>query len=101
MSQDGMADAPGAQPGFSRRNFIKGVIAVYGRLLDKFLDRAWLAVPILLACILGLGFFFTHLPFTLIPRGDSGFIRGLFIAQEGTSPAQMRAFQTQVNLKIQ
>jgi aerobic-type carbon monoxide dehydrogenase small subunit (CoxS/CutS family) len=27
MSQDGMADAPGAQPGFSRRNFIKGVIA--------------------------------------------------------------------------
>src|SRR6187401_2136552 len=27
MSQDGMADAPGVQPGFSRRNFIKGVIA--------------------------------------------------------------------------
>src|SRR5262245_6072597 len=82
-------------------NFIKGVIATYGRLLDKFLDRAWLAVPILLACILGLWFFFTHLPFTLIPRGDSGFIRGLFIAQEGTSPAQMRAFQTQVNQRLQ
>lgn len=27
MSQDGMADAPGLQPGTSRRNFIKGVIA--------------------------------------------------------------------------
>jgi len=27
MSQDGMANAPGVQPGFSRRNFIKGVIA--------------------------------------------------------------------------
>ena len=27
MSQDGMADAPGLQPGHSRRNFIKGVIA--------------------------------------------------------------------------
>ena len=27
MSQDGMADAPGLQPGVSRRNFIKGVIA--------------------------------------------------------------------------
>jgi aerobic-type carbon monoxide dehydrogenase small subunit (CoxS/CutS family) len=27
MSQDGMADAPGVQPGVSRRNFIKGVIA--------------------------------------------------------------------------
>jgi aerobic-type carbon monoxide dehydrogenase small subunit (CoxS/CutS family) len=27
MSQDGMANAPGVQPDFSRRNFIKGVIA--------------------------------------------------------------------------
>src|SRR5258707_13557511 len=70
-------------------------------MLEKFLDRAWLAVPILLACILGLWFFFTHLPFTLLPPGDSGFIRGLFIAQEGSSPAQMRAFQAQVNQKIQ
>src|SRR5690349_7626026 len=76
-------------------NFIQGVIAAYGRMLDKFLDRAWLAVPILLACILGLWFFFTHLPFTLIPPGDSGFVRGIFIAQEGSSPAQMRAFQAQ------
>src|SRR6266568_4137337 len=82
-------------------NFIKRVIAAYGRVLDKFLDRAWLTVPILVACILGLWFFFTHLPFTLIPPGDSGFIRGLFIAQEGSSPAQMRAFQAQVNQKLQ
>src|SRR6266567_2122375 len=57
--------------------------------------------PLMCACILGLWFFFTHLPFTLLPPGDSGFIRGLFIAQEGTSPAQMRAFQAQVNQKIQ
>src|SRR6266699_2542639 len=82
-------------------DFIQRVIAAYGRMLDNFLDRAWLAVPILLACILGLWFFFTHLPFTLLPPGDSGFIRGLFIAQEGSSPAQMRAFQAQVNQKIQ
>src|SRR5712691_1274183 len=81
-------------------NFIQRVIAVYGRALDWFLDRAWLAVPILLACILGLWFFFAHLPFTLIPPGDSGFIRGVFIAQEGSSPAQMRAFQQQVNQKL-
>ena len=64
-------------------NFIKRVIAAYGRALDKFLDRAWLTVPILIVCILGLWFFFTHLPFTLLPPGDSGFIRGVFIAQEG------------------
>ena len=81
-------------------DFIKRVITAYGRLLDKFLDRAWLTVPILLACILGLWFFFTHLPFTLLPPGDSGFIRGVFIAQEGSSPTQMRAYQQEVNQKL-
>src|SRR6266516_1044923 len=82
-------------------NFIKRVIAAYGRVLDKFLDRAWLTVPILIVCILGLWFFFTHLPFTLIPPGDSGFIRVVFIAQEGSSPAQMREYQAEVNKKLQ
>src|SRR5438094_1133445 len=82
-------------------NFIKRVIDAYGRALDKFLDRAWLTIPILLVCILGLWFFFTHLPCTLIPPGDSGFIRGLFIAQEGSSPAQMRAYQAEVNKRLQ
>src|SRR5438552_376946 len=80
---------------------IQPVMAAYGRALDKFLDRAWLAVPILLACILGLWFFFTNLPFTLLPPGDSGFIRGVFISKEGSSPAQMRAYQAEVNKKIQ
>ena len=82
-------------------NFIQRVIAAYGRALDWFLNRAWLTVPILVACILGLWFFFTHLPFTLLPPGDSGFIRGLFIAKEGSSPAQMRSYQAEVNKKIQ
>src|SRR6266852_6104621 len=82
-------------------NFINRVIDAYGRALDRFLDRAWLTIPILLACILGLWFFFTHLPFTLLPPGDSGFARGVFIAQEGSSPEQMRAFQKLVNQKIE
>jgi HAE1 family hydrophobic/amphiphilic exporter-1 len=82
-------------------DFIQRVIAAYSRALDKFLDRAWLTIPILLACIIGLVFFFTHLPFTLLPVGDSGFARGVFITQEGASPEQMRAFQKQVNEKLQ
>ena len=95
------------QPGHKRSrmerwtgDFIKRVTAAYGRALDRFLDRAWLAGPILLICILGLWFFFSHLPFTLLPVGDSGSARGVFIAQEGTSPEQMRVFQKQVNEKI-
>ncbi len=82
-------------------DFIKRVIGWYSSALDKFLDRAYLTVPILLVCIIGLWFFFTHLPFTLLPVGDSGFARGVFIAQEGASPEQMRAFQKQVNEKVQ
>src|SRR6185312_3957211 len=81
--------------------FIQRIIASYGRALDWYLDRAWLTVPIVLACILGLWFFFTHLPFTLLPPGDSGFIRGVFIAQEGSSPAQMRGYQAEVNKRLQ
>src|SRR5580704_1465108 len=82
-------------------DFIKRVIDWYGRALDRFLDRAYLTVPILLACIAALWFFFTHLPFTLLPVGDSGSARGVFIAQEGASPEQMRAFQKLVNQKIE
>jgi HAE1 family hydrophobic/amphiphilic exporter-1 len=82
-------------------DFIQRVIAAYSRALDKFLDRAWLTIPIVLGCIVGLVFFFTHLPFTLLPVGDSGFARGVFITQEGASPEQMRAFQKQVNEKLQ
>ncbi len=82
-------------------DFIKRVIGWYSVALDKFLDRAYLTAPILLVCIIGLWFFFTHLPFTLLPVGDSGFARGVFIAQEGASPDQMRAFQKQVNEKVQ
>src|SRR5205809_403847 len=81
-------------------NFMKRVIDWYSVALDRFLDRAYLTVPILLVCIIGLWFFFTHLLFTLLPPGDSGFARGVFIAQEGSSPEQMRAFQKQVNEKI-
>src|SRR5438477_771644 len=82
-------------------DFIQSVIRAYSRALDRFLDRAWLTIPILLGCILGLWFFFTHLPFTLLPPGDSGFARGVFIAKEGSSPDQMRAFQKQVNEKVE
>src|SRR5436189_5945300 len=81
-------------------DFIQRVIGAYSRALDRFLNRAWLTIPILLACILGLWFFFTHLPFTLLPPGDSGFVRGVFIAQEGSSPTQMRAYQQEVNQKL-
>ena len=73
------------------------VVRVYGRTLDWFLDFGWLSAPVLVACIVGLVYFFNVLPKELLPAGDSGFIRGIFRAQEGASPEQMREFQKQVD----
>jgi hydrophobic/amphiphilic exporter-1 (mainly G- bacteria), HAE1 family len=73
----------------------------YGRTLDQFLDHGWIALPIVIACAIGVWFFFSHLSFTLLPTGDSGVIRGFFIVQEGASPDQQRALQNQLDPVLQ
>src|SRR5256714_957916 len=82
-------------------DFIKRVPRAYGRTLHWFLDHGWIAVPILVACVIGVWFSFKQLSFSLLPTGDSGVIRGFFLVQEGASPDQQRAFQKQVNAKVQ
>ena len=73
----------------------------YGRTLHWFLDHGWIAAPILIACVLGVWFFFQQLSFTLLPTGDSGVIRGFFLVQEGASPDQQRQLQTQLDPILQ
>jgi hydrophobic/amphiphilic exporter-1 (mainly G- bacteria), HAE1 family len=85
---------------FVNRYFIP-IRDFYGRTLDRFLDHGWIALPIVLACALGVWFFFTHLPFTLLPTGDSGTIRGFFIVQEGASPEQQRELQEKLDPILQ
>ena len=58
-------------------------------------------LPIILACALGVWFFFKQLPFTLLPTGDSGVIRGFFIVQEGASPDQQRQLQEKLDPILQ
>ncbi|MDQ6809175.1 MAG: efflux RND transporter permease subunit [Verrucomicrobiota bacterium] len=77
------------------------IVKAYGRSLDKFLDHGWLAAPIILLCIVGVWFFFSALPFTLLPTGDSGVIRGQFIVQEGASPQQQRELQNKLDPVLQ
>lgn len=81
--------------------FFHWILRFYGRSLDWFLDHGWIAVPILTACALGVLFFFKTLPFTLLPTGDSGVIRGFFIVQEGASPQQQRQLQDQLDPVLQ
>ena len=77
--------------------FLAWVVGWYGKTLDWFLNYSWIAAIVYVACLAGVFVFFKLLPFTLLPTGDSGFIRGVFIAQEGSSPEQMHHYQDQVN----
>ncbi|HEY0369131.1 MAG TPA: efflux RND transporter permease subunit, partial [Chthoniobacterales bacterium] len=77
------------------------VLRFYGRTLGKFLDHGWLAAPIILACVFGVWYFFTALPFTLLPTGDSGVIRGFFILPEGSSPQYQRQIQVKLDPVLQ
>jgi HAE1 family hydrophobic/amphiphilic exporter-1 len=81
--------------------FFNPIRDAYGRSLHWFLDHGWIAAPILVACVLGVWFFFKELPFTLLPTGDSGTIRGFFIVQEGASPDQQRRLQEQLDPVLQ
>src|SRR5881394_3363439 len=85
---------------FVERFFIP-IRDAYGRTLHWFLDHGWIAAPVLIACVIGVWFFFKQLPFTLLPTGDSGTIRGFFIVQEGASPEQQRQLQTQLDPILQ
>ncbi|HEV2842517.1 MAG TPA: efflux RND transporter permease subunit [Chthoniobacterales bacterium] len=82
-------------------SFFQPVLRFYSRSLGWFLDRGWLALPILTACGVGVWFFFSSLPFTLLPTGDSGVIRGALLMQEGTSPQQQREVQDKLDPILQ
>ena len=56
---------------FVRVASFKPMRAFYGRSLDWFLDHGWLAAPIIVACALGVWFFFTQLPFTFCRRATA------------------------------
>ncbi len=81
--------------------FFNPILRFYSRTLDWFLDHGWLAAPILALCVFGVWFFFTTLPFTLLPTGDSGSVRGFFIVAEGASPDQQRVIQDKLDPILQ
>jgi multidrug efflux pump subunit AcrB len=58
-------------------------------------------LPVIIACVFGVWFFFKQLPFTLLPTGDSGVIRGFFITQEGASPDKQRRLQAELDPILQ
>jgi hydrophobic/amphiphilic exporter-1 (mainly G- bacteria), HAE1 family len=71
------------------------VLDLYGRSLWFFLRQRWVSALVWVVCLAGTGYLFYIVPKAFLPIGDSSFVRGVFIAQEGSSPDQMRAYQLQ------
>jgi HAE1 family hydrophobic/amphiphilic exporter-1 len=68
----------------------------YRRLLEWNMKHHLLAFFVWLISLAGTIWLFVVVPKGFLPIGDSGMIRGVFMAPEGTSPAQMKAYQKQL-----
>jgi HAE1 family hydrophobic/amphiphilic exporter-1 len=71
------------------------VLDIYGRQLWFFLRHRWISALTWAVCLIGTLYLFSVVPKSFLPVGDSSFIRGVLVAQEGSSPDQMHAYQTQ------
>jgi HAE1 family hydrophobic/amphiphilic exporter-1 len=76
---------------------LERIIASYGRSLHFFLKHKWISALAWVVCMAGTVVLFRVVPMSFLPVGDSGFVRGMFMAQEGTSPERMSDYQFQVD----
>ncbi len=79
-----------------QRWFNRGFNAFKGRYkssLEWVMKRRIIALIVWLVCLAGTIWLFIVVPKGFLPVGDSGMIRGVFMAAEGTSPAQMQEYQ--------
>ena len=82
-----------------QRKFNQGFTAFrnsYERLLKWTMERHVLAFMVWLLSLAGTIWLFIVVPKGFLPVGDSGMIRGVFMAAEGTSPAQMQDYQNRL-----
>jgi HAE1 family hydrophobic/amphiphilic exporter-1 len=70
------------------------VLSVYGKSLWFFLRHRWVSALTWIACFVGTIWLFGQVPKAFLPVGDSSFVRGVMIAEESASPAQMHTYQT-------
>src|SRR5665213_1719850 len=69
------------------------VLNLYGRSLWFFLRHRWVSALVWFGCLAGTVVLFRIVPKAFLPVGDSSFLHGVFIAQEGASPDEMHHYQ--------
>jgi HAE1 family hydrophobic/amphiphilic exporter-1 len=88
------------------------VLGVYGNSLWFFLRHRWISACVWVVCMIGTIVIFSGIswngrvfvpgiPKSFLPTGDSSFLFGVMIAQQGSSPAQMQEYQKQVEAAMQ
>ena len=68
-------------------------LAVYSKMLDWCISHKGISIWIWVLSLVGTFFSFIQLPKSFLPDGDSGMLRVLYVAEEGTSPSQMREYK--------
>jgi hydrophobic/amphiphilic exporter-1 (mainly G- bacteria), HAE1 family len=95
---------PGAKRNWMERvigGIERRVLNLYGRSLWFFLRQRWLSIIVWCVCLGGTIYLFEIVPKAFLPIGDSSFTLGVMVAQEGSSPAQMKVYQTQAERVLQ
>jgi hydrophobic/amphiphilic exporter-1 (mainly G- bacteria), HAE1 family len=77
------------------------ILDLYGRSLWFFLRHRWISAVTWVVCLAGTGYLFYAVPKSFLPIGDSSFIRGVLVGQEGSSPNQMHNYQTEAEKIVQ
>jgi HAE1 family hydrophobic/amphiphilic exporter-1 len=72
----------------------KRVLGVYGNSLWFFLRHRWISLIVWCVCLCGTGYLLYIVPKAFLPVGDSSFAFGIMVGPQGTSPEQMRIYQT-------
>jgi len=70
------------------------VLGAYGRSLWFFLRFKSVSALIWVICLVGTLVLFKAVPKAFLPVGDSGFMFGVIMGQQGSSPDQMHRYQT-------
>ena len=66
------------------------VLGVYGNTLWFFLRNRWVSAVTWVLCLVFTIFLFMRIPKSFLPAGDSSFLMGVMIAQQGSSPRRCR-----------
>jgi HAE1 family hydrophobic/amphiphilic exporter-1 len=77
------------------------VLTIYGNSLWFFLRHKWISAIVWVICLAGTFLLFQMVPKSFLPVGDSSFLFGVMIAQQGTSPNQMKAYQDKATAVLQ